>query len=231
MSKKKIIILIGCLVFILLVGIIIIVVSNKEETKESNFVVDNKISYGNVNIDFGENKISDGSASLSISKALNHEIENGLINELFILEVDASCKSEIKVSLLMDQTLNDNVLLGIGLDYTIESNEMERMYSHYETTINNNIITASFVPADFAYENMYLGASGKATSSSNTGKLKLYLGYFTDGCYYENGHFKLWYPSGYVMTNEFKTEVLNILEIMRTYYSDMAYNVGSNDYV
>lgn len=198
-----------------------------EETGASFTASGNAITAGELKLDFGDNAVADGGAVLTELLSDDDETENGLATTLYTLEVDSGCSSPVTVSLPVPEDLSDGdvLLLGIGLNYTLNtSGETQRTYSHYEASVSDGTASATFIPSDFAGDNFYLGADEGGTANSGK-KLKLYFGYFTDGCYYENdAHFKLWYPSAYKMSAELKAQILDDLEDM---YDGIGYDLGT----
>lgn len=193
------------------------------DTGASYELLDNVITADSLKVDFGSNIVS--KASLIVLNSNEMELENGLISELYIFDVADTCETPVTITFPLPAGMPDDevLLLGIGVDYEFDSGKKERVFVYYEGSVMDSVVSFEFVPHDFYGDKMFLGASGSAKASN----FRLYLGIFQDGCYYaDGGHFKLWYPSGFVLDKESKITILDNLEKVYTYYKDLEYNVG-----
>lgn len=189
----------------------------------------NAITLDSMTLNFGENKISNGQATLTELTTLENEDVNGLYGSLYILEMEAEYDKPVSVSVAVPNSLPEGevLLLGIGQDYILDSGETERVYSYIETKIEDGVAVAEFIPLDHTKEQVRLGKSQGSGTTSPYGKL-LYCGFFANGHYYEQGHFKLWLPGGFVMSKDTKGKVLTQLEDALNYYKGLGYSFDTD---
>lgn len=199
----------------------------ESSTTASEEVTNGVIVTESISLHFGENSISDGKAVLSTESAIS-EKDNALLTDLYLLELEAECAKPVTMTFTIPENLSSEsvLMLGIGMDYVHESGESERIYNYVKTTISDGKVTASLIPKDYADYALCLGASeGAAIGTSDLGKMKLYLGLFTqNGAYYENGHFELYYPAGLDFPEATRKTVLDDLEVMYNFFDEKDIN-------
>jgi len=208
--------------------------------RSANRLTDGVLAMEDFSMDFGQSSLSDGDAQLAESRA--KDVPEGLVSPLYELTVDKDCPESVAVSVTLspDQIAEaDNLMLGVGMDYTGKTGETETVYQYMDTTLSGDTLTASFVPADFAGTSGGIRGAG-ASAAPDDGRLRCKIAVFDRIVYYltdadgervnaSDGHFSLTLPKAgkgkaQYMTMEEANALLTDLEEAYLHFLSLGYD-------
>lgn len=217
-------------------------IENRRQIGKTVSLSNGLLSLNDMIVDFSATGVADGKATLSEEKAASFEKENGLISELYSITYDEGTSGLVTVTLPLpkdfDESQGGTIRLGIGRDYTREDGVVVTPFEYLEAVIDNGLMTAVFDPSMFP-ETAFFGRTGdedtgfammslENADKKNYGQVKRYFGYFwTDGFFFENGHFKVWHPTSLKVDQSDRESLLNDLESIYSFYADKGYMMGS----
>ena len=187
-SKKTVLGFLAILTLIIVAFGIKTIVFNAKTTLK-----DGILSKDGVLVNMKSAGLQNGEANLRKVNSSENDNKNGLISDLYLLEIDKEIKEPISVSIPMKQSDSGTIMLGIGMDYEDNSGQSFTVYRYIEAEISNGIATASYIPAD------YDGGTIKLTDNKTAkaiGVRYAKLGLFTRTNYYKDkgAHFSVTHP-------------------------------------
>ena len=123
------------------------------------------ILLNDVELDFGENSVSD--ASLSEVDLDGTTQPEGLLSTLYELEMDSICTEQVCIRMEFensDTADQDNLYLGLGSKVELSDGTVETLYHFVPAQFDEGILTAAFVPSDY----INLSVNGNTTGSAAT---------------------------------------------------------------
>ena len=180
------------------------------------------IKLNGVTLDFGGNNV-ENSAKLTVPKPTEEQEPDGLISELYAMELDVACTSPVTVSIPFDESLlpagedaqDTSVMLGFGSLFTDEVRGDHTVYSYVQATVEGGVATATFVPADYM-QNLY--STGNNGAKRTPDDVWLSFGVFTVTARYEGGHFKIFYSNSRTNAKVTRADCSAILSDLESAY-------------
>jgi len=185
-------------IILILVAVMLMLALSACGGNASAGVKDGAIEIADAKLVFGENQVPDSSKStLTVIKLDETEKLDGLSSALFELYLDVTCDQPVtlNIPLTKTETPEDDTakpMLGMGTEITLADGSSNTLYTYIPAEVADNVVTASFIPAQYLEQMSVNGASGAAKPS----KERLRLGVFwcsttlTDG-----GHFLVNFPA------------------------------------
>lgn len=215
---------------ILITSLILLLLTACSGTSAS--VKDGKIELSDASLDFGDNTIpSTSKTKLTALKLKDEEKPDGLASTLFELELDVACSKPVTLSIpLTDEEIPDDTdaqpMIGLGNELNLSDGSVKSLYSYIPAEIENGILTATFIPAEYLQQLKVNGASGSAQPSNE----RLRLGVFWCSTIFEDGgHFIVYFPaqSGKFFINyNDRSKLLTDLEGVYNDYLNKGYVYG-----
>lgn len=161
-------------------------------------VMNGVIELEDARLDFGENVLPDSAkAILTVVQLSKEEMPEGLASNLYELELDVTCTSPVTISIpLVDSEKPEDreavPMIGLGSEIVTDDGSKTTLYAYIPAQLENNKVTATFVPADYMQELKVNGASGGVTPS----KERMRLGIFwCSTTFVDGGHFIVNFPA------------------------------------
>lgn len=133
----------------------------------------------------------------------------GLQSQLYMLEADELCVNPVTVRLALPASIDTkNLMLGIGAEIvSSDGTTAATSYRYVEAKHVDGALEAQIVPAEYSTgigfysradaPSVVLAAASTPVTRKKPQKIKLTCGIFATEVYYEDdGHFKLYYPTG-----------------------------------
>jgi uncharacterized OB-fold protein len=104
-------------------------------------------------LDFKKTNLANGKATLTTVKDKEDEVQNGLIGDLYVMNVDKSCQGKVTVSLPTPKDFKPTtgngryIKLGIGRDYALADGKTARFYEYFDATVKDGKAVAVIDPA------------------------------------------------------------------------------------
>ena len=202
------------------------------------------LALNDIALDFKQTNLKNGEATLSTVKEKEEEVQNGLIGDLYVMNIDKSCQGKVTVSVPAPKDFKPTtgnglyIKLGIGRDYMLADGKTVRFYDYFDATVKDGKAVAVIDPAA-------LGRSGRkgktaakpAEKKTGGNKYIEYLGFFFkngflqygEGYQYTKGHFRLWYnynvvgKKNAVIGADDARKLLRDLELAYNYYKTHGY--------
>lgn len=185
-------------------------------------------------IDFGGNAVDEGSDT-ALASVTATEGADGLVSDLYRMDLDVLCTEAVTVRMGLDQLDGDTddaagtLVLGIGIEAGEGSDVV--LYRYVEADVEDQTVSASFIPAEFVENTIIRGSSlGQSTSASSPVDAHLYLGWFKhtieDAA---NGHFRVYFPTtaqtggSFLLGRTERQALMEDLEAVYQQYLSMGY--------
>lgn len=166
------------------------------------------LSLNDISLDFKQTNLKNGEATLTTVKDKEEEVQNGLIGDLYVMNIDKNCQGKVTVSVPAPKDFKPTtgngvyIKLGIGRDYVLENGGKTRFYDYFDATVKDGRAVAVIDPAALGRSQRKSKAAAKpAVKTPDVGQFTEYVGvFFKNGIIqygegYQNtkGHFRLWY--------------------------------------
>lgn len=161
-------------------------------------VKDGVITLDAATLDFGANAVPDGSGTTLTAMAPEAEAQpEGLASTLYELELDVTCTEPVTISIPLaeNEAPEDSAatpMLGLGNDLALSDGSVKTLYAYIPAQVENGMVTATFIPAEYLEQLSVRGASGSAAPSRE----RLRLGIFwCSTTFADGGHFIVYFPA------------------------------------
>ncbi len=111
------------------------------------------LALNDITLDFKQTNLKNGEATLTTVKDKEEEVQNGLIGDLYVMNIDKNCQGKVTVSVPAPKDFKPTtgngvyIKLGIGRDYVLENGGKTRFYDYFDATVKDGRAVAVIDPA------------------------------------------------------------------------------------
>ena len=203
------------------------------------------LALNDIALDFKQTNLKNGEATLTTVKEKEEEVQNGLIGDLYVMNIDKSCQGKVTVSVPAPKDFKPTtgngqyIKLGVGRDYTLADGKTARFYNYFDAIVKDGKAVAVIDPAAMGQSRRFKSKNPAKPAEKKTegNKYIEYLGFYIkngilqygEGYQYTKGHFRLWYnlnvvgKKNAVVGADDARKLLRDLELAYNYYKTHGY--------